>query len=132
MLLAPTNNFHAPLSPKPNQDLEVCHTDYFNRKLLSMFSFFITGNTKVQLLSVVAGKDDSGKYRYTIPELLNIFPNSTEHYIRRARKHAEHGLSGIPIEPGRYSNWVRFFDPPTTTVYTSILKKRNTAYLKGI
>ena len=59
------------------------------------------GNVKVQLLSIIAGKKN-GKYTYTIKELQQMFPGTSKYFIERARKHAENGKIGIPIEPGRY------------------------------
>ena len=56
-----------------------------------------TGNVKVQLLALVAGKKEgSGSYMYTISEL-QMFPETTKHYIDRARKYAASGKIGNMI-----------------------------------
>ena len=59
------------------------------------------GNVKIQLLSIVAGKD-GGKYMYTIQQLQDIFPGTSKHYIEQARKHAANRKIGMPIEAGKY------------------------------
>ena len=61
------------------------------------------GNVKVQLLSLVAGKNEDGEYHHTINEIMSMFPGVTKHYVERARKHAGAGKTGVPIVPGVYT-----------------------------
>ena len=57
-------------------------------------------NNKIQLLSLVCTKSDLS-YKYTIAELMKMFP-VTKHQVEKARKHLNSGLTGVPIEPGKY------------------------------
>ena len=58
-------------------------------------------NNKIQLLSLMCGKSED-RYKYSITELTKIFPGVTKYQVEKARKHADLGLAGIPIEPDKY------------------------------
>ena len=61
------------------------------------------GNVKIQLLSLVAGRDTEGHYKFTIDEMLQMFPGVTKHYVEMARNHANAEKVGLPITPGKYT-----------------------------
>ena len=74
----------------------------FNKELKKSIENAV-GNVKIQLLSLVAGRDEDGHYHHTTEELLQIFPSATKHYIEMARKHAGKGATGMPIVPAVYT-----------------------------
>ena len=59
-------------------------------------------NTKIQLLSVLYKKDETGNYMYNQNELIEKFQGITIYDIKQARKHASNNQAGMPIEPGKY------------------------------
>ena len=80
---------------------ETSNESDFTKALQDAVSTASSVNTKVQLLSILCGKYEDN-YKFSISQLLEMFPNVTKHQIERARKHASLGLGGIPIEPGKY------------------------------
>ena len=61
------------------------------------------GNVKIQLLSLVAGKNEDGEYQHTIGEVMNMFSGVSKHYEEVARKHAADGKTGMPIVSQKYT-----------------------------
>ena len=61
------------------------------------------GNVRIQLLSLVAGAKEEGKYVYTINDLMTMFPGVSKYYVEMARAHAKDGKVGLPITPGKYT-----------------------------
>ena len=59
-------------------------------------------NVKIQLLSIVCGKDEDEQYRYKQNELLEMFEGISLSDIKKAKQHAAKATPGVPIEPGKF------------------------------
>ena len=59
-------------------------------------------NVKIQLLSIVCGKDEDEQYKYWQNELLEMFEGISLNDIKKARQHAAKATPGAPIEPGKF------------------------------
>ena len=59
-------------------------------------------NVKIQLLSIVCGKDEDEQYKYKQNELLKMFEGISLNDIKKARQHAAKATPGAPTEPGKF------------------------------
>ena len=59
-------------------------------------------NVKIQLLSIVCGKDEDEQYKYKQNELLEMFEGISLNDIKKARQHAVKATSVAPIEPRKF------------------------------
>ena len=59
-------------------------------------------NAKIQLLSIVCGKDADDQYVYKQNELVDMFEGITLNDIKKARQHAAKATPGAPVEPGKF------------------------------
>ena len=62
------------------------------------------GNVKIQLLSLVSGKNKEGRYNFTIEEIMSMFPGVSKHYVQMARNHVQTEKVGLPIISQKYWN----------------------------
>ena len=59
-------------------------------------------NAKIQLLSIVCGKDAANQYVYRQNKLVDMFKRITLNDIKKARPHAANATPGVPVEPGKF------------------------------
>ena len=59
-------------------------------------------NVKIQLLSIVCGKDEDEQYKYKQNELLEMFEGISLNGIKKARQHVAKATLGAPIEPRKF------------------------------
>ena len=59
-------------------------------------------NVKIQLLSIVCGKDEDEQYKYKQNELLEMFEGISLNEIKNARQHAAKATPDTPIEQGKF------------------------------
>ena len=60
------------------------------------------GNVKIQLLSLVSGRNKEGRYNFTIEEIMSMFPGVSKHYVQMARNHVQTEKVGLPIISQKY------------------------------
>ena len=59
-------------------------------------------NVKIQVLSIVCGKDADDQCVYKQNELVDLFERITLNDIKKARQHAAKATPGAPVEPGKF------------------------------
>ena len=59
-------------------------------------------NAKIQLLSIVCGKDVDDQYVYKQNEVVDMFEEITLNDIKKARHYAAKATPGVPVEPGKF------------------------------
>ena len=59
-------------------------------------------NAKIQLLSIVCGKDADNQYVYKQNELVDMFEGTTLNDIKKARQDAAKATPGASVEPGKF------------------------------